>query len=99
MYRMDHAQLKASKIEIIVTMRGFRSESGGSIDSMTSYTSKEIVWGARFCPESVLDRRGGVNMASFSQKDIDKYVRDNTAKLSAEEVDMIKEESEMKRKL
>ena len=29
-----------------------------------SYTSKEIVWGARFCHKSVLDRVGMINIAS-----------------------------------
>ena len=84
--------MKSSRMEILLTMSGFRSETGRSIDSMTSYTSKEIVWGARFCHESVLDRRGSVNIASFSQEDIDKYLRDNTVRLSAEEIDMIKQE-------
>ena len=92
LYRMSPKQIEASKMEIIVTMSGFRSETGGSIDSMTFYTSKEIVWGARFCHESVLDRRGSVNIASFSQEDNDKYVRDNTVWLSGEEINMIKQE-------
>ena len=37
LYRMDNTQLKASKIEIIVIMRGFSFESGGFIDSMTCH--------------------------------------------------------------
>ena len=90
LYRMSPKQIDASKMEIIVTMSGFRSETGGSIDSMTSFTSKEIVWGARFCHESVLDRRGSFNIASFSQED--KYVRANTVRLSAEDIDIIKQE-------
>ena len=45
---------------------------------------------ARFCHESVLDRRGLVNIARFSQED--KYVRDNTVRLSGEESEMIKQE-------
>ena len=43
----------------------------GNVDSVatlrnivTSYTSKEIVWGARFCHKSVLDRVGMINIAS-----------------------------------
>jgi hypothetical protein len=50
--RMSPTQMEA--MEIIVIMCG----CGGSIDSLTSYTSKEIVWGSRFCHESVLDREG-----------------------------------------
>ena len=41
-----------------------RSETGSFSDSVTSYTSKEIVWGARFCHKSVLDRVGMMNIAS-----------------------------------
>ena len=95
LYRISPDQLKASRMEIIVTMRGSRSETGGSIDSKTSYTTKEIVWGARFCHKTVLDREEMINIASFSQEDIDKYVKDNTPMLSVEEIDKIKLDVEL----
>ena len=87
LYEVGQDPLRSSKIEIIITMRGSRSESGGQIDAMTSYTSKEIIWGARFCSDSVLERKGMINKASFNQNNIDKYIMDKTPMLSAEEVD------------
>jgi len=87
LYMVGQDQLKSSKVEIIITVRGSRSESGGVIDAMTSYTSKEIIWGATFCSESVLERKGMVNKACFNQNNIDKYSRDETPVLSAEETD------------
>ena len=52
------------------------------------------MWGGRFCHESVLERREGVNIASFSQEDIDKFMMDKTPKFSAEDLDKMKEEKE-----
>ena len=95
LYMVGQDQLRSSRMEIIITVRGNRSESGGIIDSMTSYTSKEIIWGARFCSDRVLERKGMTNTARFNQNDIDKYTWDKTPVFSAEEADK-KLENEMK---
>ena len=54
---------------------------------MTSYTSKEIICGARFCSERVIERKGMINTACCNQNDIDKYTWDKTHAFSAEEAD------------
>ena len=96
LYRVGPKQLEEEKIEFIISMNGIRSETGGLIETTTSYINTEIVWGARFCHESVLRRVGRDNVVSFSQEDLDKYVRDtNTPRISAEQLDNLKEEAAM----
>ena len=86
-YKMGPEDIAESKLEVIVTIHGSRS-SGGIIKSMSSYTTKEIVWGARFDQECVLYKNTfGNYIASFAQEDVDRYQSDNTPKLSAKQLE------------
>ena len=82
LYRIGPDVLKQVKFELIVIMSGDRLDMGSSVECMTSYTSREVVWGARFCHKAILTR-GKENWVSCRQEDIDMYEMDNTPRVSA----------------
>jgi hypothetical protein len=82
LYQFGPDMIGKVEFELIVFMSGDRLDTGSSVECMTSYTSREVVWGARFCHTTTLTR-GKENKVSCRQEDIDMYEMDNTPRVSA----------------
>ena len=81
--------LLTSRLEIIVTVVGLRTETGTKILCKTSYLSEEIVWASRFSQSAVLCRKEKLNIGSYGLEDMERVRKDELAPLvSAERFEM-----------
>ena len=88
LYTFRPEDLLLKKFEILVTMSG-KTETGSVLKQVTSYTNEEVVWGARFLPETAIFEEDDVTVVSFAEEDIDPYEFDEkaTPNMSAKDIE------------
>ena len=78
-YGMNEADFKRAMPEVMIFINGFDETFDQNIYSRTSYSSEDVVWGAKFVRLFGFDTEGNAtvdlgNLDTFEQKDVDSLV-------------------------
>jgi len=86
LYHMGPADLAASRLEIVVWVCGYSSDTQAFIQTRTSYTAEEIVWGANFTQLPV-SATGSQFRAVYKADILNMYAMSSLPPISAAEME------------
>lgn len=66
-YNMSEEELRASQLEVMVTVKAFDDHYSNTVQQRTSYTAEELVYGAKFQPAFRRSEDGGTTLLELDK--------------------------------